>query len=681
MDEKSPPSQSSKFFSLIKILFVFVTVALALLGWFFYNRYQQEKIANRPLGLEPLAFQPLPLGTIKPKGWLLDQLKLQADGQSGHLDEFWPDIKDSGWIGGNAEGWERAPYWLDGMIPLAYLTDDERLKGKAKRWIDYILSHPQPDGWLGPEQGNGPFGIKGPAPNAVRDPWPQFVILKALAQYQEATGDKRIIPAMLKDLWSLNSQMDSRPLFAWNYFRWGDLLVSLFWLYDQTKESWLLDLAYKAASQGYNWPKHFSDLPVKEKSPQWNWEGHVVNNAMGIKTPALLYRLTGDERFKKVALRALPELDRYHGEANGLFSGDECLAGKSPSQGTELCAIVETMFSLENSLSVLGEVSMADRLEKIAFNALPAAIAPDYWTHQYVEQANQAACVFDPNPVYSTNSGVANLFGLEPQFGCCTANFHQGWPKFVSHLWMGTPDGGLAAVVYAPSVVETTVSGVPVNVELVTDYPFNDNLTFKVTTTQAVEFPLYFRVPEWTEGAVLTLPDGSKENLKAGSFRKVLRRWNGTETLQLNLPMSFKVRRGYQDSVSVERGPLVFSLGLKELWKGFRPFRFEPKGGGKKDYMLLPQSPWNYALTLDPQSPDKSLTFQAGPLKGDPFTLEGAPVKVSVEGRRMESWAFVQGAAEPPPQSPVESSSPLEELTLVPYGSTRLRMTEFPLLK
>ena len=59
-------------------------------------------------GLAPRAFTPLPLGDIKPKGWLARQLRIQADGLSGHLDEFWPDIAQSGWFGGNAEKWERA---------------------------------------------------------------------------------------------------------------------------------------------------------------------------------------------------------------------------------------------------------------------------------------------------------------------------------------------------------------------------------------------------------------------------------------------------------------------------------------------------------------------------------------------------------------------------------------------
>ncbi|HUO58573.1 MAG TPA: beta-L-arabinofuranosidase domain-containing protein [bacterium] len=674
------PKVTPRPFPLTKVLIVLIAVLLPLLGWLLYQRWQKQKWEDRGNILEPAAFKPLPLGAVKPQGWLLEQLKLQAGGLSGHLDEFWPDVAKSGWIGGPYEGWERAPYWLDGFIPLAFLTGDAKLEKDAKRWVDYILEHSLPDGWLGPERGSGPHGSNA-YPNEARDPWPQFIILKALAQYQEATGDPRIIPAMERDLKSLDFQLDQRHLFAWNFFRWQDCLVTLFWLYDRTGEPWLLDLARKVAGQGYNWSKHFNDLPVKDKSPRWNWEGHVVNNAMGLKAPAVLWRLTGIGDFKKMAPRALEEIDRYHGEANGLFSGDECLAGRSPSQGTELCAIVEFMFSLENDLSALGDPLYADRLEKIAFNALPAAFTVDYWQHQYVEQANQVVSGYFPKPIYTTNTGDANLFGLEPHYGCCTANMHQGWPKFVTHLWMGSPDGGLVAAAYSPCSLETTVGPAKVRVEETTDYPFSEALTFTLQPDREAEFPLYLRAPQWCEGASARLPDGSVEKIKTGTYRKFKRPWKAGDRIVLTLPMHITLREGYQKAESVERGPLVYSLGLKEQWVKIAPFRDPVKGEKKFDMGAAPLSPWNYALALDLEDPGKSLEFQPGSLKGNPFTLEGAPSTILVKGRKLDFWTVVQGAAEPPPKSPVKSSSALEDLHLVPYGSTRLRVTEFPVLE
>ena len=648
--------------------------------WFLRPNWDLTKGPFSPANVKPAAFQALPLGSIKPKGWLLEQMKAQAGGLTGHLDEFWPDIKDSGWVGGPGDGWERAPYWLDGLVPLAYELDDPKLKAKANKWMDYILTHQNPNGWLGEEQSPASYQSNAPPPNP-RDPWPQFIILKCLTQYQEATGDPRVIPAMQREMKSLNAQLDQQPLYDWNFFRWCDLEVSVLWLYDRTEEPWLLELAEKVAYQGYNWPKHFSDLPLKVRSPRWNWVGHVVNNAMGLKTPALLYRLTGENRYRDLAPKALLEMDRYHGEANGLFSGDECLAGRNPSQGTELCAIVETMFSLEMSLGALGNVTFGDRLEKVAFNALPAAFTTDYWCHQYDEQSNQIACGYIREPIYTTNRGEANVFGLEPQYGCCTSNMHQGWPKFTSHLWMGTPDGGLAVVAYAPSVLETSISKTKVQVELVTDYPFSEELVFKVVVSQPVDFPLYFRVPEWAQNATVQLPDGSSQSLKAGTFEKVQRKWTGNETLTLRLPMTFHLAKGFNDSMSVERGPLVYSLGIKAEWHNFMPFRYQPKGEKRYDQAALPLTQWSYGLVLDSNHPGNSLTFQGGTIKGNPFTLEGAPNKVQVKGKVLQDWGIEKGAAMPPPQSPVTSSSSEEELTLVPYGSTRLRITEFPVLK
>ena len=619
-------------------------------------------------GLVPLAFQPLPLGSIQPTGWLRSQLRIQADGLSGHLDEFWPDVAESGWIGGAAEGWERGPYWLDGVVPLAFLLDDERLKGKVRRWMDDILGHQQADGWLGPIKDTS----RGDTYRAY-DPWPVFVALKAMTQYEEATGDGRVIPAVRRFLRRLDGLLDEEPLFDWGRSRWADLVLSIHWLYDRTGEGWLLELAATAHQQGVDWRAHFAgfryqDRVTKEESDQTT---HVVNNAMAIKQPGVWFRQSWDEGDRDAVFQTIETLDRYHGQATGVFTGDEHLAGKNPSQGTELCAVVEYMFSLEMLVAILGDASLADRLERIAFNALPATFKPDIWAHQYDQQANQVVCRVSADRVFATNGPYSNIFGLEPNYGCCTANMHQGWPKFAAHLWMRSPDGGLAAVAYAPCVVSAEVAGEQVWIDLQTDYPFGETLTFTVRADSPVRFPLHLRIPAWAEEAEVVV-EGERMAARRGTFCRIEREWGEGATVRLRLPMRVRTQRRYHGSVSIERGPLVYALKMGEDW---RLIGGEPPHG---DWEVYPTTPWNYGLRIDPDRPDESIAFETRRVGECPFSPDGAPVLARVAGRRVPEWKVEHNAAGPLPESPVRSAEPLGELVLIPYGCTNLRVTEFP---
>lgn len=611
--------------------------------------------------LLPLAFHPLPLGAVRPQGWLLNQLRIQAGGLSGHLDEFWPDIKDSGWIGGGAEGWERGPYWLDGVVPLAYLLDDESLKAKVARWMDYILSHQMDDGWL------GPLTSKGYQP---KDPWPTFVVLKAMTQYFEATNDPRVIPAMRKNAACLADLLKKQPLFVWGQSRWMDLVLSLHWLYDRTGDDKLLKLAALAKEQGYDWPTHFEDFKFPERVPteKCTLITHVVNNAMAVKAGVVWYRQSRDAADRDSAYRAMEMLDQYHGQVAGIFSGDEHYAGKNPSQGSELCSVVEYMFSLENLLAILGDPAFGDRLERIAFNALPGTFSGDMWTHQYDQQANQVVCRVSEDRVFATNGAHANTFGLEPNYGCCTANLSQGWPKFAAHLWMRSPDGGLAAMAYAPCTVRTEQAEIGVR----TEYPFRDTVAIAVRAEG--RFPLHLRIPAWAVGATVVVGNDAPAPAQPGTFHVVERTWSGETILSLHFPMKARVERRFNDSVSILRGPIVYSLKIGEYWKKIAGE--EPHA----DYEAYPTTTWNYGLILDTSNPDASIQFEDAPVGECPFSPEGAPVRATVKGRMIPEWIIEHSAAGPVPKSPVASNQPVVDLTLIPYGSAKLRVSEFPLL-
>jgi DUF1680 family protein len=631
------------------------------------------------------AFEPLPLGSIKPAGWLKEQLRLQADGLTGHLDEFWPDIKDSAWFGGNAEGWERVPYWLDGLVPLAYLLDDPALQAKVKKAIGYILDHQHPDGWLGP--------VGDSRKHKPYDVWPLFPLLKALTQYQEATGDPRVIPAMLKCCRKIDEVITKEPMYSWARFRAADLAVSLYWLHDRTKEPWLLDLARKAFDQSHDWRAQFDDFKFTGKTQgKFELDTHGVNTGMALKYGGVRYRLTGDAKDKDAVFRMLERLDRHHGQATGIFTCDEHLAGRSPSQGTELCTVVEAMYSIELLAGILGDARLGDRLEKIAFNALPATFKKDMTAHQYDQQCNQVICSKQGEHVYVNNGPDSNLYGLEPNFGCCTANLHQGWPKFVSNLCMKTADGGLALIAYAPCVVETTIQGKPVKVVVETDYPFRDEIRIAVTAPEPLTFPLRIRPPGWTENMVIRAEDvidielgESRMNAdeldvrfdrKAGPqstlYWPLRATWSRVKSIKLRFAMKPRLYRGFNDAVAIERGPLVYALPIEAEWKKIKD---NPQFA---DWEVYPKSPWNFALQVDRERPERSISFEERALGKDPFSTRGAPMFAKVKGRRVASWGLERGAAAPPPKSPIASTGPLQDLTLIPYGCTDLRITEFP---
>jgi hypothetical protein len=409
---------------------------------------------------------------------------------------------------------------------------------------------------------------------------------------------------------------------------------------------------------------------------------HGVNNAMALKTSALWSLISGDPTDREAIHRALDILDRYHGLPNGMFSGDEHYAGTDPSEGIELCAVVEALFSLQHAIRVTGAAGLADRLERIAYNALPATFAKDMWAHQYDQQPNQVLCTLEKR-AWVSNGPESNLFAFEPNFGCCTANMHQGWPKLVQSLWMATPDGGLAAVTYAPSEVRTVVGRAQVAVTVTedTEYPFRGTVRLTVAPASPVSFPLVLRIPGWAEAASVQV-NGQRANAVASEgFVRIAREWQRGDHVVLTLPMTPRTSTWYRGAVALERGPLVFALRLGERWTKLTEGMKKPAPSPAVDWEVRPTTPWNYGLELDPPSAASTVTVRERPIGEFPFDGDAPAVELSVKGRRVPAWTLVNGSAGPLPESPVAGREREETLTLVPYGAAKLRVCAFPRIR
>jgi len=613
-------------------------------------------------------FTPLKMDEIKPTGWLLNQLKIQASSLSGNLDKFWLDIKDSQWIGGTAEGWERVPYWLDGFIPLAWLLDDKDMKSRANRYINGIIQRQSEDGWICPNNNTD---------RSSYDMWALFLMLKVLVVYHDATGDDRIEGVIHKALYALDKHIDVNTIFDWAHTRWFECLISIFWLYERTEEEWLISLASKLRSQGFDWQSFFKLWPYTNPDVKGRWSqmSHIVNNAMMLKSGALQWRLTGSIEDLHSAENMVDLLTKYHGMVTGAFSGDECLNGTSPIQGTELCSVAEYMYSLEHLLSITGVAHWGDSLEKIAYNALPATFSPDMWTHQYDQQVNQVECSYQKDPIFSTNGGFSNTFGLEPNFGCCTANLSQSWPKFALSTFMRSEDG-LVATAYAPTTVNTTIKGVNVLITLETEYPFRENLNFKVVANQDIEFVLSLRIPSWAEGAVIQI-DNKVISPKAGEFYKLERKWAGITSLTLQLPMKPQLVSRPNNLYALTRGPLVYSLALGERWE-----QINKNISGHEfphcDYEIYPTTEWNYGLCIDETDPDLGFRFEEKAIGECPFSPSGSPIVAYVQGKKVD-WSLENNSATPRP-SMTWIANDKDSLRMLPYGCTNLRITEMPIV-
>jgi len=607
----------------------------------------------------------LPLGSIKAKGWLLKQLELQRDGATGHAEELYPEKdalgKETDWLGGDGNSWEKVPYYVKGLVALAYTLDDKTLKERAKKWVDYTLDHQQESGLFGPPK--------------MKDWWPKMPFMYALQSYYEATNDKRVVPFLAKYFRYQLQNIDKNPLDSWAKSRAADNMELALWVYNKTGEPYLLELVAKLKAQAYPWIDIFNKNQFLYYGDDYQPK-HMVNVAQALKFPAVYAEISDAEGDAAAMENGIAHIVHDNGQPHGMGAGTEFMSGNSSIQGVETCTVVEWMQSLETASRVIHNSKLGDQLEKIAFNALPAQFSRDFKGHSYYSLPNQVQST-DGTHGFNQDYSTGILSSPYSGFPCCRYNMHMGWPYFVKNSCLATPDGGIAINTYGPMEVTATVAnGVLVKLSEDTNYPFEEQIRLSVNPETAVTFPLQFRIPAWCSQPELSVNGKKMTGIKSGTLYTVNRQWSKKDQVLLNFPMQVALEKTVNNGLSVSRGPVIYSLKLDAV-------ETNNKESGLKGFFeteFRPATAWNYGLLLE----DKALAGQFEILKQampeNPFVATATPLQLKVKAKKIPSWTmdYRGTAAFDVPFSPVESSEQTETVTLVPFGSQNIRLSIFP---
>lgn len=667
--------------------------------------------AQQPL-LVPWAFPPLPVGSVVPAGWIFTEMQTMAQGMAGHEHDFYRYVNESRWLQPAGTGGtdysrlnEALPYWFNGIVPLAYLLDDERLKAQVHSVAATVLGLQADDGWLGPEI------------PSERNFWARAPFFLGLTQLAEANSTWK--PQIMSALRTFNSLANTMlhnnsqghqicpPDFEcyWGQTRIHDLIISIQWLIDNqaspdANEPILLDNMHMFYDQSqYKWDKWYQEgtyLKIVDDptttNPLYPYL-HGVNVGQGLKASAVVRRFTHDNSLIDASSRAVEWTMQYHGAPSGTILGDEIVRDLSPSMGSELCTAVETAYSLAYLYHALGDNSYADRAEVVIFNALPVMLTGDMWGHQYLAQPNGPWAAINnedynhpdgPFLFTTAHSGRATTYGMEPQYPCCTVNHPQGYPKFVTHSWGSVGNNGLAHLLLGPSNVSTLIG----TVECDTAYPFENTLRYSITTLEGFDF--YVRVPSWY--------DSQKSNITVGGSTSTLSVDKTTGLHKITIPAGktqvtynigaqVRVVRRSNDTVAVFVGNLLFALDVGFSPSSSLPHAFnDARGAGidslpfpqVRDYYISNTRPWNVAIDI--------ATLEYTPLPREDwsfltpvFEFGSPPVSIAVQGCQI-AWDLHLGATPGPVPLNRTCLGPRSTYRLIPYGSAKVHMSEIPTL-
>ncbi len=628
------------------------------------------------------------LSQVEPRGWLRRTLEMERDGFPGHLDQIGYPFDLPCWTlksladGGFEQWWpyEQTGYWMDSMMRTALLLRDEEMIAKFRAIIDTSIEKAE-DGFIGPEELKSHTG---------RYQWPHAVYFRAIYALWSATGEEKYLRALEKHMLLPGNQFDEdrTAVVIETMLRVAEDTGNVM-LREKARANYFTLQARCAETADYGYRKMLTDIPTSIHG--------VTLNEVG-RLPAIYYSYFGDEEQLAAAEHLFQKIVKDHMLPDGVHSSTEGTCGNTCLRAHESCDISDFSWSMGYMLSATGEGRYADLLERAILNAAPGAIGPDFKTVQYFSSVNQVRA--------GRNSCHVERFENTPRMAyqphhypeCCVGNIGRAFPNYVARMYWEDDEGVICAL-YGDS--DYTGQGLAIAQR--GGYPFGEALTFDISCEQPVETTIKFRIPGWCQGAKLAL-NGKEMPLSAvKGFAALHETFRNGDHITLTLPMAFTARESAEGGVYFDYGPLLLTLKIRENWIHDA---LEPRQ--KPDFPawnIEPASDWNYAV-----SGRETAALTRHPLTDTPWQ-DGYPLEFRIKAKKLTGWQLLHkeapgrkkdahtegidakqialGATEvtddliqtPPLPDAGEIAAWLgeeEEITLVPYGCTQLRLTVMP---
>ncbi len=564
-----------------------------------------------------------------------------------------------------ADWWpyEQAGYLVDGLGRVGIYLDDARLGGLLRDSVDFAAKTRTKEGWFGPDD---------------TDPWANSVFARAMMAAYDATGDRKILDALAANSLAVTNDSGRAMCTA---------EADLF-LYRRTGDArWIEQM--KKHMKGYPWQWR----QLSRARQIWDpIDSHGVTAAEIGKLPCLYFLATGDRQNLKDAVTFFEQVMFHNELADGVPSSEEGYAGngdktQSPKDRPlwdhgglmihETCDIVDHMWTFGYLLMATGDPVWGDRIERMFLNAAPGAISEDWRSLQYFSSPNQ---VFAGRKTGHPGFGEVGLTRQAYRPGCdtecCAGNAHRLAPVYAARMWMLDSTGtNPAAMLYGNSSFSfTAANGAKVRIEEWSRYPAGGSIRFVIQTDRPADFSFACRIPRWAEGATL-----DRKPVKAGTLARLERTFRNGDVFWLELPMRVRQER-HSGGVSVYRGPILYSLPIAE--NDERVTEGEEKCSREcPAHYLTPASAWNYAMPLFADA-EASIVVEQVPVQCVVDEFE-APRTLVVPLYRRSDWVAEEGynsertPSVPPPKK--ADASAVELRRLVPMGSTRLRISVFPI--